>query len=102
MAYRCDACDCTDLPAPADLARLVASISGASASEAEWWIVLAPWAVIQANAIVWMIHRDLRCYRHAALVAAIGVDFLQRMGDGRELVVPLPDPFAESANEARP
>lgn len=99
MGYACHSCDSTDLPSPIDLARVVAVASspGARDMTAEWWVPVVDWPTAQANALAWLRFRDLRCPRHATILAALVIDTMRRLCDGRELYIPPPLEPAEVA-----
>lgn len=58
----------------------VAASHGAS-NPATWWLPLADWSKVQAEAVAWLHVRDGRCPYHATLIGAIAINAMQRRGD---------------------
>lgn len=84
-AYRCADCPAPQIPPLVDLARAVtaATLGLELGAGGDWWRPAMPWPEFQARAVVWLLHRDQRCHQHAQLLAAVVVDAMQRIGDGR-------------------
>ena len=95
MGYRCADCNPADMPPLAELARTVAAaVARGDLNPDIWWRPLVSWVEFQGEAVAWLRVRDLRCPRHAALLAALVVDSMRRMcvTDGAPVEI---DPLAD-------